>query len=140
MKIKLLLVAAVGVAAVGIGMGTASGAGSRVAKACGPAPHKLAKRPTLPKKFPTPTRVVYSASKKAGPSTIISAYWTNGNLTAAHHAYSTAFRAAGYSVTHEEQDEADSEVAFAGSKTTGQVALAKRCDNRILITITIRPA
>ena len=140
MQLKLLLVAAAGVAAVGIGMGSASGAGSSVAKACGPAPHKLAKRPTLPKRFPTPPRVAYTSTKKAGPSTIIKAYWTNGNLTAAHHAYSTALKAAGFTISHEEQDEADSEVVFAGSKTTGQVALAKRCDNRILITITIRPA
>jgi hypothetical protein len=108
--------------------------------ACGPAPHKLAGKPALPTKFPTPAKVSYTGSKKAGPTTIVSGFYSSGNLTAIHHAYSKALKAAGYTITHEEQDEADSEVNFSGFNKTGQVKLAKRCTSRILITIPIRPA
>jgi hypothetical protein len=121
-------------------LGSASAHRSQIAKACGKAPHKMAGKPTLPAKFPTPSHVVYSNSMKAGPTTIVKGYYTNGNLTAIHHAYANAFKSAGYVITHQEQDAADSEVDWAGAKTTGQVSLAKRCDSRILITLTIRPA
>jgi hypothetical protein len=40
--------------------------------------------------------------------------------------YSNALKAAGYVITHDEQDAADSEVVWAHATKTGQVALAKR--------------
>jgi hypothetical protein len=117
----------------------ATAASHRTATACGPAPHKLAKRPALGD-FPTPKGVVYTSNKKAGPTKIVGAYWSKGDLTAIHKAYSKALKAAKYTITHEEQDAADSEVVFKGFGTSGQVKLSKRCSSRILITITIRPA
>jgi hypothetical protein len=100
----------------------------------------MAGKPGLPSKFPTPGKVTYSGSKKAGPTTIVTGYYSSGNLTAIHHAYSKALKAAGYAITHEEQDAADSEVNWKGYGKTGQVKLAKRCTSRVLITIPIRPA
>jgi hypothetical protein len=121
-------------------LGNATASVSHSVKACGPAPHKMVGKPALPPKFPTPAKVSYTGSKRVGPTTIVSAFYSSGNLTAIHHAYSNALKAAGYAITHEEQDAADSEVNFAGHKKTGQVKLAKRCASRILITIPIRPA
>jgi hypothetical protein len=77
---------------------------------------------------------------ESGPSIIVKGFYASGNLTAIHHAYSKALKAAGYTITHEEQDAADSEVVWKGHGKTGQVALAKRCTSRILITIPVRPA
>jgi hypothetical protein len=107
---------------------------------CGPAPHVMTGKPALPPKFPTPAKVSYSSSTKVGPSVIVKGFYASGNLTAIHHAYSKALKAAGYTITHEEQDAADSEVVWKGHGKTGQVALAKRCTSRILITIPVRPA
>jgi len=109
-------------------------------KPCGPAPAAMAGKPTLPPKFPTPSEVTYTGSKNEGPTTVVSGYWGDGDLTAAHHGYSSAFTSAGYTVTHEEQDAADSEVNFTGSGKSGQVKLSQRCKDRIMLTVTIRPA
>jgi len=127
------------VALAGTVAGGATSARHTGAAACGPAPHKLVKKPALGK-IPTPKGVVYTSYKRAGPTKIVGAYWATGNLTAIHKAYSKALKTAKYTVTHEEQDAADSEVNFRGFGTTGQVKLSKRCSRRILITVTIRPA
>jgi len=109
-------------------------------KPCGPAPQAMAGLPNLPRGFPNPAEVTYTASKKAGPSTIVSGYWGNGDLTAARRAYAGGLDYAGYDVTREEHDVADSEIAFAGGGATGQVKLARRCSSRVGFTVTIRPA
>ena len=75
----------------------------------------------LPAKFPTPAKVSYSSSKKVGPSIIVLGFYASGDLIAIHHAYSKALKAAGYTITHEEQDAADSEVVWKGHGKTGQV-------------------
>ena len=48
--------------------------------------------------------------------------------------------APGYSVTKEEQDEADAEVNFTGAGNSGQVKLLQTCEDRTTVVITIRPA
>jgi hypothetical protein len=137
---RKLSTAALAIAAIGgLMIVNATASVHRVAIACGPAPHKMSSKPTLPTKFPTPAMVSYSGSKQAGPTKIVSGFYSSGNLTAIHRAYSKALKAAGYVITHEEQDAADSEVVWKGHGKSGQVQLAKRCATRILITIPIRP-
>jgi hypothetical protein len=140
MRSRFLLALFSAVALGAVSLAGAAAQSYQTTKACGPAPHKISGKPMLPAKFPTPAKVVYTSSKKLGPTTVVTGYYANGNLTAIHHAYSNALKAAGYEITHEEQDAADSEVNWAKAKQTGQVKLSKRCDSRILITLTIRPA
>jgi hypothetical protein len=108
-------------------------------KSCGPAPPAPPVSPTLPAKFPTPGGVIYTASKKAGPSTIIDGYLKT-TIGPAHDTYTSAFPKAGYTVTKEEQDAADAEVNFAYAGTTGQVKLVQVCSARTTLEITIRPS
>jgi hypothetical protein len=81
------------VASVATLLGNATASVSQNSTACGPAPHKMVGKPALPPKFPTPAKVSYT-SKRAGTTTIVSAFCTSGNLTAIHHAYSKALKAA----------------------------------------------
>jgi hypothetical protein len=108
-------------------------------KACGQAPAALAGKPALPAGFPSPTAVVYTGRKTQGPTTIVSGYW-NGDLDAAFNGYRGALSgAAGYSVTHDEQEKDDAEVNFSGHAKTGQVKLKVECEGRTTVTLTIRP-
>jgi hypothetical protein len=109
-------------------------------KDCGPAPAQIASHPTLPGRFPDANGIVYTGVKQDGPSTMASGY-LNLTIGPAHQAYSSAIKnAAGYSVTKEEQDAADSEVNFEGNGKSGQVKLIQSCKTRTNVTITIRPA
>lgn len=107
--------------------------------ACGPAPAATATPPTLPDGFPTPDGVVYTSSKKAGPSTIVEGF-RPGELGDAFEAYKDGFGSAGYDVTKDEKEEDDAEVNFSGSGSDGQVKLKQECKDRTTVTITIRPA
>ena len=96
--------------------------------------------PTLPGKFPNAEGVTYTGVKKDGPSTIASGY-LDSDIEEAHDTYVSAVSGAdGYSVTKEEQDEADAEVNFEGNGQSGQVKLLQTCKTRTTVTITIRPA
>jgi hypothetical protein len=109
-------------------------------KPCAGAPAQMATRPTLPGHFPDAAGIRYTGVKKDGPTTVASGY-LNEAIGPAHQAYSTAVKnAAGYSVTHEEQDVADSEVNFQGNGKSGQVKMVQTCKSRTTVTITIRPA
>ena len=111
-----------------------------LSKPCPPAPAAMATAPTLPGKFPDAEGITYTGVEKDGPSTIASGYLPV-TIGPAHDAYVSAVQnAPGYTVTHEEQDAADSEVNFTGSGTSGQVKLLQTCKDRTDVTITIRPA
>ena len=98
----------------------------------------MAGQPTLPAKFPTPDNVTYTGQTKAGPTSIVKGY-RNGELADAFDSYKSAFDSAGYSVTHDEKEEDDAEVNFAGGKSTGQVKMIQVCKDRTSLAITIRP-
>ena len=109
-------------------------------QACGPKPAATKTvHPKLPAKFPTPKGVLYTESKKTGPSTVVSGY-RNGGVESAYDAYKSAFPSAGYDVTKDEREEVDAEVNFSGGGSTGQVKLLQTCRGRTNVTITIRPA
>lgn len=109
-------------------------------KACGAAPAQMATKPTLPAGFPDAQGIRYTGIQKKGPTTVVSGY-LNDTIGPAHQAYSKAIKnAAGYSVTHEEQDAADSEVNFEGNGKSGQVKMVQECKSRTTVTVTIRPA
>jgi hypothetical protein len=107
-------------------------------RSCSAASPAVGSPKNLPAKFPTPTEVTYTGAAAAGPSTIVTGYFS-GDLDAAHKGYHDAFTGAGYTITHEEQDAADSEVNFSSSGTTGQVKLEQSCKGRVTVQITIRP-
>lgn len=110
-------------------------------KACGPAPAALASAPTLPGSFPTATGFTYTGVRKDGPTTVASGYVAGTTIGEAHTLFATTLKqAAGYQVTHEEQDVADAEVNFAGHAQSGQVKMVQGCKDRTTVTVTIRPA
>jgi len=96
--------------------------------------------PTLPGHFPSAPGITYTGVKKDGPTTVASGYLKE-KIGPAHDAYvQTVGSASSYSVTKEEQEEADAEVNFAGAGVSGQVKLLQTCRDRTNVTITIRPA
>lgn len=108
-------------------------------KACPAAPATV-QRPASLKTFPDATGIHYTGSEAKGPATVVSGYLED-TIGPAHQAYSAAVKnAAGYDVTKEEQDAADSEVNFEGHGTSGQVKMIQTCEGRTAVTITIRPA
>ena len=111
-----------------------------LSKACPAAPTALQAMPTLPGQFPNAEGVTYTKVTKDGPSTIASGY-LESDIEEAHDTYVSAVSDAnGYTVTKEEQDEADAEVNFEGNGQSGQVKLLQTCKTRTTVTITIRPA
>jgi hypothetical protein len=99
---------------------------------CGSGP-ALRGEPALPDGFPSPAGVTYTATREAGPSTIVDGY-RGDDLDATIDAYRSALRAAGYAVTT--RGEA---VGFAGGGAEGQVKL-RACDGSTSIEITVRAA
>jgi hypothetical protein len=109
-------------------------------KACPQAAPAMQGVPKLPGKFPDAPGIVYTGIKTQGPTTVVTGYLSQ-TIGPAHKTYSTALKnAAGYGVTHEEQDAADSEVNFQGNGKSGQVKMLQICKARTKVTITIRPA
>lgn len=105
---------------------------------CGPAKPAADNLPKIASTFPHPDPVTYFGGSKAGPSTILYAYYA-ADLTEAHKGWADALKGAGYTITAEEQDPADAEVNFSGHGTTGQVRLNESCKGRSIVTVTIRP-
>ena len=124
--------------AAGCGSEKKSEEGGGAEKECGSAPATMAGQPTLPAKFPTPDSVTYTGEKKTGPSSVVSGF-RDGDLGDAFDAYKSAFDSAGYQVTHDEKEEDDAEVNFAGGNSTGQVKMIQSCKDRTSLAITIRP-
>lgn len=124
--------------AAGCGSEKKSEEGGGAEKGCAAAPAAMNGIPTLPAKFPTPDNVTYTGQKKTGPSSVVSGYH-EGELGDAFDAYKAAFDSAGYQVTHDEKEEDDAEVNFAGGSSTGQVKMIQSCKDRTSLAITIRP-
>jgi hypothetical protein len=135
------VVRAVAVALVLTALAAGCGDGDKEANgaACPAAPAALAGEPGTPSSFPKPSAVNYTATKKAGPSTIVTGYGA-ANVSELFKAYEKALGETPWAVTKSEHDAHDAEVAFAGQQTTGQVKLGEACRGRSTITITIRPA
>jgi hypothetical protein len=111
-----------------------------LSKACGTAEPALRSAPTLPGQFPSAQGMVFTGVKRTGPTTVATGY-INETIGPAHDAYTNAVKGAtDYSITKNEQDEADAEVNFAGAGNSGQVKLLQECKSRTTVTITIRPA
>jgi hypothetical protein len=109
-------------------------------KACGAAEPELEGVPSLPGKFPDARGMVYTSVKKTGPTTVATGY-VEQPIGPAHDAYTNAVKSAsGYTITKNEQDEADAEVNFTGAGNSGQVKLLQECKDRTTVTVTIRPA
>jgi len=93
----------------------------------------------LPADFPSPSGVVYTSTKMAGPSQIATGYMKT-SLGKAYVAWTKALEPPPYKVTHKEKDPDDAEVNFASSTTSGQVALKEPCTGRLSVRVTARPA
>jgi hypothetical protein len=100
--------------------------------------------PNLPSDFPQVESMTYTKSETSGPSEVADGYF-EGDLQGAYDAWKSAFEgAAGYTITFDEVEEFDSEVAYSGGaeSRSGIVALRDVCneDGRISVHITSRPA
>ena len=99
--------------------------------------------PDLPSDFPEVEGLTYTKSSTAGQSQIADGYY-EGDLEEAYDAFKSAFEGAGYTITFDEIEEDDSEVAYKGGdeNRSGIVALRKECEEsgRISVHITSRPA
>jgi hypothetical protein len=100
--------------------------------------------PNLPSDFPQVEGMTYTKSETSGPSELADGYY-EGDLQGAYDAWKAAFEgAAGYTITFDEIEEFDSEVAYRGGAEprSGIVALRDVCneDGRISVHITSRPA
>ena len=141
MRLSLALVfVLLGVGVVAAACGKSEKDKAQAERPCGPAPAALIDtEPALPSGFPTPSQVTYTASKKAGPSSIAGGYY-QGDIDAAFKGYEDALKgASGYDVTHSEHEAVDAEVNFAGHGQSGQVKLLQGCKDRTRVTITSRP-
>jgi hypothetical protein len=105
------------------------------ARPCGPVPALEVRAPVS---FPH-AGAVFTLRHRAGPTTVVVGY-RHGTVGEANAAYRAALTAAGYRITRSEVDSADSEVAFAGARTSGQVKLTQECRDRMRLRITIRPS
>jgi hypothetical protein len=99
--------------------------------------------PKLPADFPEVDGLTYTKSTTSGPSEIADGYY-EGDLRDAYESFKSAFQDAGYTVTFDEIEEHDSEVAYKGGEEnrSGIVALRDGCSEsgRISVHITSRPA
>ena len=99
--------------------------------------------PKLPADFPEVDGLTYTKAITAGPSEIADGYY-EGDLKDAYASFKSAFQDAGYTVTFDEIEEHDSEVAYKGGEEnrSGIVALRDGCSEsgRISVHITSRPA
>jgi hypothetical protein len=99
--------------------------------------------PKLPADFPQVSGVTYTKSTTSGPSEVADGYY-EGELEKAYESYKSGFEDAGYTVTFDEIEEHDSEVAYKGGspERTGIVALRDNCEesDRISVHVTSRPS
>jgi hypothetical protein len=112
---------------------------ARSNQACSSPSSALTGATNLPAAFPTPSGVVLTETKAAGPSTVVTGY-AEGDLDDVYESYKKALDKDPYSVTKSEHDAHDAEVNFTGGGTTGQVRLGEACKDRTSVQITARPA
>lgn len=93
---------------------------------------------TPPPGFPRPAGAVYTASKQAGPSTIIEGFF-DGDIAQAYEAFRAALSTGDFNVTKDEREARDAEVFFGGSASNGQVDMFLECTGRTKLRITVRP-
>jgi hypothetical protein len=96
--------------------------------------------PQLPANFPTPGEFVVTSSTQEGPTRVVVGYWESG-LDEAYREWKDQVEEAGFSVTFDELEDKDSEVAYEGSGRTGIIQLKDRCneDEVTYVRITSRP-
>ena len=99
--------------------------------------------PKLPADFPEVDGLTYTKSTTSGPSEIADGYF-EGDLEEAYESFKSAFQDAGYTITFDEIEEDDSEVAYKGGdeNRSGIVALRDECSESGMVSvhITSRPA
>jgi hypothetical protein len=95
----------------------------------------------LPANWPQVSSATYTKESTDGPTDVVEGYFS-GSVSDGHAAYKQALGTNGYTVTHDELDEHDSEVNWKGHGRSGQVALREQCgeNDKIYVKITNRPA
>jgi hypothetical protein len=84
-------------------------------------------------------KMVYTQQETAGPTEIVEGYF-NGDVQEAHDEFQRELEATGFTVTFEEVEEHDSEVAWEGEGRTGIVAIRDECGDpeKMYIRVTNR--
>jgi hypothetical protein len=84
-------------------------------------------------------KMVYTAQETAGPTEVLEGYF-NGSVQDAHDEFQHELEATGFTITFEEVEEHDSEVAWEGEGRTGIVAIRDECgdSDKMHIRITNR--
>jgi ABC-type glycerol-3-phosphate transport system substrate-binding protein len=97
--------------------------------------------PGLPAKFPIPAEFVVTESTMEGPTRVVVGYWESG-LDEAYREWKDRIEEAGFTVTFDELEYNDSEVAYDGSGRTGIIQLRDRCNEDVVtyVRISCRPA
>jgi hypothetical protein len=95
----------------------------------------------LPAGFPRVSNVTFTKQSTEGPTDVTEGFFM-GSVKDGHAAFKQALGTNGYTVTHDELDEHDSEVNWQGHGRSGQVALREQCgeNDKIYVHITNRPA
>ena len=84
-------------------------------------------------------KMVYTQQETAGPTEVVEGYF-NGDVQEAHDEFQRELEATGFTVTFDEVEEHDSEVAWKGEGRTGIVAIRDECGDseKMYIRITNR--
>ena len=101
----------------------------------------LSDTPKLPPNFPGVSNATFTKESTEGPTDVTEGYFM-GSVSDGHDAFKQALGTNGYTVTHDELDEHDSEVNWSGHGRSGQVALREQCgeSDKIYVKVTNRPA
>ena len=93
----------------------------------------------LPSGWPQIAEMVYTEQATNGPTEVVEGYF-NGSVQEAHDEFQNELEASGFTVTFEEVEENDSEVAWEGEGRTGIVAIRNECgdDEKMYVRITNR--
>ena len=142
-KVALVLV----LAAAGLAAGCGGGGGSEDEEGGGEATHAacdgcaLSESLKLPAGWPQieEDKMVYTEQETTGPTEVVEGYF-NGDVQEAHDEFEHELEASGFTVTFEEVEEHDSEVAWEGEGRTGIVAIRDECGDseKMYIRITNR--
>ena len=142
-KVGLVLVLLAAGLAAGCGGGGGSeeeeGGNETVQAACDGS--ALSETLNLPSGWPQieEDKMVYTQQETAGPTEVVEGYF-NGDVQEAHDEFQRELEATGFTVTFEEVEEHDSEVAWEGEGRTGIVAIRDECGDpeKMYIRITNR--
>ena len=142
-KVALVLV----LAAAGLAAGCGGGGGSEDEEGGGEATHAACDGSALSESLKLPAgwpqieedKMVYTEQETTGPTEVVEGYF-NGDVQEAHDEFEHELEASGFTVTFEEVEEHDSEVAWEGEGRTGIVAIRDECGDseKMYIRITNR--